>query len=103
MLKGFSCLFCHNFWSYLVDKQTGEGIALVKALGKRRAFYILLMDLMKIRLCNIQTESHKTIKNKWQNIWDKKIPQDKQLELPFQDILPRSSALTVATFVSVVE
>lgn len=74
------------------DKQKGEIIAIVKALSKRQAFYIMLMDLMKIRLWNIQMETNKTIMNKWHSIWNKRIEQDikentdKQLELPFKEI-----------------
>ena len=67
------------------DKREGEEIALEKALAKRQAFYIMLMDLMKIRLWNIQNESWKIIKQKHKNIWDKKCPEDKQLELPFNN------------------
>jgi hypothetical protein len=65
------------------NKKEGEEIALEKALAKRQAFYILLMDLVKVRLWNIQNESWKTIKQKHKNMWDKKCPEDKQLELPF--------------------
>jgi hypothetical protein len=77
----------------IYDKKTGEKIALEKALEKRKAFFVMLMSLVNIRLLDIRHEAHHVIKQKWQNIWDKKIPQDikentdKQLEFNFNDTI----------------
>jgi hypothetical protein len=77
----------------IYNKRIGESIALEKALEKRKAFYVMLMDLVNIRLTDIRHETHATIKNKWNNICIKnrgikkimkEIEKDKQLELPFE-------------------